>query len=118
MLSNGGLISSSAPRCGEDRRANHLHIGGRFVCARESRRPEEQCLEVRGLTENVPGRIDPKELGGKRGPCEITVQAVLNPPGRGLVSEIEAEATPHMTDEVMDGTKAINAPPNSQSSKG
>ena len=84
--------------------------GGRLVHVPENRGPEKQCPEIWGLAENASGCVDSKELGCKRRPCEIAVQAVLNAPRRTFVSKIEMESAPRMTDEVVDGTEAIERP--------
>ncbi len=47
------------------------------------------------------------ELVRKSETCETTVQTVLSSPGRALVIEIEAVATPGMTDEVVDCSEPI-----------
>ena len=68
---------------------------------------EKQCSEVWRLADNAASGVHSIDLGSKRRPRETTMQAVLNAPGRALMIEIETVSTPGMTDEVMDGKKAI-----------
>ncbi len=68
---------------------------------------EEQCSEIGRLPDDGSRGVHSIELGGESEPCETTVEAVLSAPGRALVIEIEPVSAPGMTDEIVDGTKAI-----------
>lgn len=68
---------------------------------------EEQCAEIWGLADNPARGVHAIDLCSQSEPSETSVQAVLNAPGSTLVIELETVATPGMTDEIMDRTKAI-----------
>ena len=81
-------------------------FGGACSSIRDRGR-QEQCSEFRRLAAEGARGIHSIELGRKSEPCETTMQAVLSPPGRTLVVEIETVSTPGVADEVMNGAKPI-----------